>query len=60
MLVVRNQNLCLQCHFQQQTSAGVMVIGNVNHAPFVARGTCWSGGCHEAVHGSNINQHLRY
>jgi predicted CXXCH cytochrome family protein len=60
MLVSRNQDLCLKCHFQQQTSPGVLLIGNVNHAPFVTRGTCWSGGCHEAVHGSQVNSHIRF
>jgi hypothetical protein len=24
------------------------------------QGTCWSAGCHEAIHGSNVNGHLRY
>ncbi len=60
MLVVRNQNLCLQCHFQQQAPGNQILIGNQNHSSFLPRGTCWSGGCHEAVHGSHINQHLRY
>ena len=60
MLRVRNQNLCLQCHFQQQTTAGQLMIGGRDHAPFVTRGTCWSAGCHEAVHGSNVNRSLRF
>ncbi|HVU23851.1 MAG TPA: cytochrome c3 family protein [Opitutus sp.] len=60
MLRVRNQNLCLQCHFQQQTAAGQLLIGGRDHAPFVTRGTCWSAGCHEAVHGSHVNRSLRF
>jgi predicted CXXCH cytochrome family protein len=60
MLVSRNQTLCLQCHFQAQTAAGKLLIGNVDHSSFVTRGTCWSAGCHEAMHGSNVNAHLRF
>ncbi|HVU34205.1 MAG TPA: cytochrome c3 family protein [Opitutaceae bacterium] len=60
MLRVRNQNLCLQCHFQQQTATGQLMIGGRDHAPFVSRGDCWSAGCHEAVHGSHVNRSLRF
>jgi predicted CXXCH cytochrome family protein len=60
MLKARNQTLCLQCHFQQQTSAGQLLIGGRDHASFVQRGTCWSAGCHEAVHGSHVNSSLRF
>lgn len=60
MLRVRNQNLCLQCHFQQQTAAGQLMIGGRDHAAFITRGTCWSAGCHEAVHGSHVNRSLRF
>ena len=65
-LVARNQILCLKCHFQQQNVTGVkqvpgqLNIGDNNHANMVSQGTCWSGGCHEAVHGSQVNSHLRY
>jgi predicted CXXCH cytochrome family protein len=63
MLVSRNQDLCLRCHFQQQTAQGI-TIGNFLHQgsgrAFLSRGTCWSGGCHEAVHGSQVNAHLRF
>ena len=66
-LVARNQILCLKCHFQQQRVSGQtqvpgqLNIGAENHgASFVSQGTCWSGGCHEAVHGSQVNSHLRY
>lgn len=60
MLKARNQNLCLQCHFQQQTSPGVILIGGRDHASFLTRGTCWSGGCHEAIHGSHVSSSLRF
>ncbi len=60
MLRVRNHNLCLQCHFQQQTGTGQLLIGGRDHSAFVSRGTCWSAGCHEAVHGSHVNRSLRF
>jgi predicted CXXCH cytochrome family protein len=60
MLKARNQTLCLQCHFQQQTITGQLLIGGRDHAPFVQRGTCWTAGCHEAVHGSHVNSSLRF
>ena len=60
MLVARNQTLCIKCHFQRQTAAGQLMIGEVNHAGFVSRGTCWSGGCHEAIHGSHVSPSLRF
>ncbi len=60
MLKARNQTLCLQCHFQEQTVAGGLLIGGRDHAAFVTRGTCWTAGCHEAVHGSHVNSSLRF
>ena len=60
MLKARNQTLCLQCHYQQQTVAGQLLIGGRDHAAFVQRGTCWTAGCHEAVHGSHVNSSLRF
>ena len=60
MLKARNQTLCLQCHFQQQTTTNQLFIGGRDHASFVQRGTCWSAGCHEAVHGSHVNSSLRF
>lgn len=61
MLNERNQTLCLKCHFQQQLSPGTIKIGDSDHATGrLASGTCWSGGCHEAIHGSQVNSHLRY
>ncbi|MDX2186532.1 MAG: cytochrome c3 family protein [Opitutaceae bacterium] len=60
MLKARNQTLCLQCHYQQQTVTGQLLIGGRDHAAFVQRGTCWTAGCHEAVHGSHVNSSLRF
>ena len=60
MLVSRDANLCLSCHLEQPRQDGSLYIGRVDHRVFVAQGTCWSAGCHEAVHGSHVNSHLRY
>lgn len=61
MLTSRNVDLCLKCHFQQQVAGtGKVYIGNHEHSVELTRGTCWSAGCHEAVHGSQINLHLRF
>lgn len=60
LLKTSNQMLCLQCHFQEQTAPDVILIGGRNHAAFVNRGTCWTAGCHESVHGSHVNSSLRY
>lgn len=60
MLTQRNQNLCLRCHFQQQIAPGQVVIGGSDHTGRLSRGTCWSAGCHEAVHGSHIGSSLRF
>ncbi len=60
-LVARNQTLCLKCHFQQQTTSGGLNISTGGtHNARVLQGTCWSSGCHEAVHGSQVNSHFRY
>lgn len=60
LLKERNQNLCLKCHFQRQVTPGAILIGDVDHTRFLRRGTCWSTGCHEAVHGSQVSQHIRF
>ena len=60
MLTQRNASLCLKCHFQQQTSDGKIFIGDSDHSTRLPQGTCWSAGCHEAIHGSQVNGHLRY
>jgi len=60
LLPQRNAALCLKCHFQQQQASGAVLIGGMDHTTFLRQGTCWSGGCHEAVHGSQVNSSLRY
>jgi len=65
MLVARDANLCVRCHLMAPTVplAGQINIGNDNavgnHNARLMQGTCWSAGCHEAPHGSNVNNHLR-
>ncbi len=56
MLVARDNNLCLRCHSQ----VNFPMIGKQNHASRMMQGTCFSAGCHTAVHGSNFDDHLRY
>lgn len=63
MLVEADPNLCLKCHAQEQgigVKPGEIFIGKVPHAAFLHQGTCWSAGCHAAVHGSNMDRVLRY
>jgi predicted CXXCH cytochrome family protein len=60
LLNERNATLCLKCHYQQQTSDGRIFIGDSDHTSRLMQGTCWSAGCHEAVHGSQVNAHFRY
>jgi predicted CXXCH cytochrome family protein len=59
MLTQRDSTLCLKCHFQQ-ASGGQIIIGGSVHTTRVQQGTCWTAGCHEAVHGSRVNSSLRY
>lgn len=72
MLTENNVNLCLKCHGQIQASlaanrpGGTIQIGSGTatgangHATRINHATCWASGCHDAVHGSNLNSHLRY
>ncbi len=64
LLTERNANLCLKCHFQAPGQGGADGIGIgdwVHSTPgFLSRGTCWSAGCHEAVHGSHVSSSLRF
>lgn len=59
MLIARDYNLCLRCH----ATVSNPTLGGHESAAVNARwkeGTCWSAGCHQAVHGSNFSKHLRY
>jgi predicted CXXCH cytochrome family protein len=62
LLLERDANLCLKCHAQTPGpgAAGDIYIGKVAHGAYLRQGTCWSAGCHSAVHGSNLNPRLRY
>ena len=63
MLIISDPNLCLRCHSQVQgptVPAGHIYIGNTDHTFFLQSGTCWTAGCHTAVHGSNVDPRLRY
>ncbi len=63
LLAQRDANLCLRCHAQVQgpsVARGQIYIGNIDHSSFLRMGTCWSSGCHTAVHGSNVDVRLRY
>ena len=59
MLTVRDSNLCLKCHFQQ-VQGGLILIGGSDHTTRLQVGTCWTAGCHEAVHGSRVSSSLRF
>ena len=58
MLTERNSNLCLKCHVQERNSD--LMIGGLSHSFLAQRGTCWTAGCHEAVHGSHVSTSLRF
>jgi len=63
LLTVRDANLCLRCHAQAPgpgAAPGRLYIGNVDHTGFVRYGTCWTAGCHTAVHGSNTQPFYLY
>lgn len=56
MLLARDSNLCLRCHAQ----VAFPTVGQSGHAGRLPGGSCFSAGCHTAVHGSNFDDHLRY
>lgn len=63
LLLQADVNLCLRCHAQvpgPSVASGQIYIGNVPHTTYLRMGTCWSSGCHTAVHGSNVDPRLRY
>jgi predicted CXXCH cytochrome family protein len=63
LLKLPDNNLCLRCHAQVQgpgVPPGEFYIGQVPHAVLMQMGTCWSAGCHTAVHGSDVDVRLRY
>jgi predicted CXXCH cytochrome family protein len=58
MLTERDNNVCLKCHGELGKSA--VTIGGSSHNTRVNRGTCFSAGCHTAMHGSDVSPALRY
>src|SRR3989338_7766255 len=50
MLLARDNNLCLRCH----TQTNFPTIGASSHSSRLTS-TCFSAGCHTAVHGSNFD-----
>lgn len=60
LLTERDSNLCLKCHSQLQMNPGEVWIGTVDHSALLSMGTCWSAGCHTAVHGSNFQPRMLY
>lgn len=63
MLTQADNNLCLRCHAQTQgpgVPPGEFYIGQTPHAALMQMGTCWSAGCHTAVHGSDVDPRLRF
>jgi predicted CXXCH cytochrome family protein len=58
MLNTRDSQVCLQCHVQSSNRS--IIIGGMPHSSLMRTGTCWTAGCHEAVHGSHNNANLRY
>ena len=60
MLIEPDNNLCLKCHAQVGSGTGEVFIGSVPHSAYLRTGTCWSSGCHTAVHGSNVSPRHRY
>ncbi len=60
MLIETGNNLCLKCHGQIDATPGTVRIGDSSHNSRIPRGGCFSAGCHTAIHGSDVNPHLRY
>jgi len=60
LLTQNDPNLCLKCHAQAQLSSGEIFIGTSRHTLLLKQGTCWSAGCHTAIHGSNIHPRMFY
>jgi DmsE family decaheme c-type cytochrome len=60
LLRASNATLCTTCHFQEQPRPGVVMIGGQDHSAFLGQGTCFTSGCHEAVHGSQVSSSLRF
>lgn len=62
LLIEPDSNLCLRCHVQVPGpgASGRIYIGGRDHTTSLAYGSCWTAGCHTAVHGSNVHSALLY
>jgi DmsE family decaheme c-type cytochrome len=63
LLTARDSNLCLKCHFEQVSGGEISIGGSVHESAVIHRleqGTCWTAGCHEAVHGSRVSPILQF
>ncbi|HEX3800301.1 MAG TPA: cytochrome c3 family protein [Verrucomicrobiae bacterium] len=63
LLTIRDSNLCVRCHAQTAqpgTTGASIYFGNIDHTGFLHYGTCWTAGCHTAVHGSNTQPYFFY
>jgi len=58
MLNARDSNLCVKCHASTASLTAHATVGKT--VSRISRGSCFSGECHTAVHGSNFDQHFRY
>ena len=58
MLLARDQNLCLRCHIGTDFPKIGGPSGSSHGSRLSTGSTCWSGGCHISVHGSNFDHHL--
>jgi predicted CXXCH cytochrome family protein len=60
MLIQPDNNLCLKCHSQVQLAADQVIIGKTDHSNLIRGRSCYTAGCHNAVHGSNVSLHLHF
>ncbi len=60
MLTESDMSVCLKCHSQITAKPTSLDLGARDHASYSTRATCWSAGCHTAIHGSSVDSHLRY
>ncbi len=62
LLIEPDSNLCLRCHAQVRGpgAGNEIYIGGRDHTTSLQMGSCWTSGCHTAVHGSNFHAALIY
>ncbi len=60
MLNQADHNLCFRCHAQVQGRLQPVKFTSAHslHTFYLQEGTCWSAGCHTAVHGSDVDPHF--